>query len=261
MQFKTYAEKATVVLNWLRRPMSRAFLKAFFFTLLLLWIQSSGYGVFPLFLFICFSVYIFATPIARKFSGPITFLTLVSLSLLLPSRFTLMTPNLSHIFPGQVFAIVFGALCFMYVCVVCKAVSRTNRLYEIMHAGLLWGTSLLFITGQDGSHPVRTLIIGAILFFALTAEYLTQHGHSHRRVIRLSSMLLTLLLTEFAWGLRLLPLSPGYSAAVLTLLGVIGTSALEQYGRGTLRAHFVRYSLLVVLSVSILIALLTDWTI
>lgn len=261
MQLKPYAKKVTPILNWLRRPMSRAFVKALIFTLLLFWIQGNGYGAFSVFVFICFSIYIFTTPISRKFAGPVTFTTLVALSLLLPSRFTLMTPTLSHILPGQVFAVIFGILCFLYICVVCKVVARTNRLYEIMHAGLLWGTSLLFISGQDGAHPVRTLIIGAILFFALTAEYLTQHGHEHRRVIRLSAMLLSLLLTEFAWGLRLLPLSPGYSAAFLTLLGVIGTAALEQYGRGTLRAHFVRYSFLVLISVSALIALLTKWTI
>lgn len=261
MQLSTLLHKLTPLVAWMRKPMVRAFCKALVFSLLLFWIQAGEYGGFSVFLFLCYALYIFMTPVSRRFAGPITFGTLVALSLLMPSRFTLMTPTLSHILPGQVFALIFGALCFLYICVVCKVVANTNRWYEIMHAGLLWGTSLLFIAGQDGAHPVRTLILGAILFFALTAEYLTQHGHTHRRVIRLASMLLALLLTEFAWGLRLLPLSPGYSAALLTLFGVVSTLAFEQYGRGTLRAHFVRYALAVVALVVLVIALLTRWTI
>jgi len=245
------------------RPHIRAALKAIVFGLLLLNVQASEYSTFSVILFVGWSLFIFFTPVRRAFTAPIAWFTLVALALLMPSRFTLITPQWAphHVLPEHLFAIIFALLAYIFICIVLRIISHTPRWYQGLHAGLVWGTSLLFVAGQSGAHPIRATILGALLLYLLSTEYLKIHGQQHAQLIRFSSALIAMQFVELAWAVRLLPISIGYAAAVLSLIVVIGTSATEQYLHGTLRGPFLRYSAIIVLVTAILVASFSRWVI
>ncbi len=249
--------------TFLRRPPVRAGIKTLAFGLLLLNVQAQAFSVFSLLLFVSWSIYVFFTPVSRPFVGPIAWTTLVSLGLLMPSRFTLVTPHWAphHVLPEHLFALIFAVLCYIFLCVAQNLVAKVSRWYQGLHAGLVWGISLLFVAGQSGAHPIRATIIGAVLLYLLSTEYFKMHGEADKKLVRFASALIATQFVEVAWALRLLPISVGYVAAILALIAVIGTSASEQYLHGTLRGPFLRYSVIVVLATAVVIAMFSRWII
>jgi hypothetical protein len=239
----------------------RAVLKAAIFGLLLLYVQTADFSTFSITIFTLWSLYIFIAPIARRMRGPIAWLTLVCLALLMSSQFTVVTPQWAphRVLPEHLFAIIFGLLAYVFLCVTGTIVRQSQRWYQVLHAGLIWGVSLLYITGQSGAHPIRATIVGALLLYALTSEYLRIHGQQNARLIRVTSVLIALEFVEIAWVLRLLPLSLGYIAAALALLVVVSTSASEQYMHGTLRGPFLRYAAMIVVIAAVVVAMSTRW--
>jgi hypothetical protein len=241
------------------RPIS----KALVFGLLLLYVQASQYGAFPLMLFFAWSLYVYLTPVARTYTATTAWITLVCLSLLMPSRFTLVTPGWAphHVLPEYFFALIFAVLCFIYVSIAIGSIGYKERWYEVLHAGLVWGVSLLFTAGQAGMHPIRATIISAVLLGILAVEYLRMHGQKDGGVIRFSGVIVSMQFFQLAWAIRFLPLSAGYSSAILALVAIIGTSVTEQYLRGTLRGRFIRYAVSFLLMSAVFIALFSRWTI
>ncbi len=241
----------------------RAFTKAFVFGILLLNVQASEYSLFSLILIVLWALYVFFTPVQRTFAAPVAWLTLVALALLMPSRFTLITPQWAphHVLPEHVFAIIFAFFCYVFVCIALRIIKNAERWYQALHAGLVWGISLLFVAGQSGAHPIRATIIGAVLLYFLSTEYFKIHGQQAQSLIRFASALIATQFVEVAWALRLLPISVGYVAAVLAVIAVIATSASEQYMHGTLRAPFLRYSAIVLLVMVCIVGFFSRWII
>ncbi len=258
MLTKSYLE---TLRNFLNQPSVRAGLKAVVFGLLILNVQRAEYSSFSILIFLVWAFIIYVTPVQRKFTGLIGWVTLCGLALLMPSRFTLITPQWApyHVLPEHLFAIIFTVLCYLYICVAAKIFKSNFRLYQVLHAGLVWGTSLLFITGQSGLHPIRATIIGAFFLYGLTHEYFTTHGQKDLRLIRFAAGITAIQFVEIAWVLRLLPISIGYTAAALALLTVISTAITEQYLFGTLRSRFLRYSFFILVISVVLLGSLTRW--
>lgn len=244
-----------------KRPAVRVAVKAAVFGLLLLNVQSAGYSVFSLMIFVLWCVYMYFTPVSNRFIMPVALVVLISLSLLMPSRFTLVTPTWAphHVLPEHLFSIIFTALCYVFLAILLRATARRERWYELLYAGLMWGTTLLFVAGQAGFHPIRATIIGAIFVYALSVEYFKMHEITQMPLARLAAGLLALQFFELAWAVRFLPFSVGYAAAALTLCIVISAAAFEQYLRGTLRGRFIRYSLLAVLITAVVVAWFSRW--
>lgn len=239
----------------------RAIMRAVVFGLLLLYVQASGYSGFSLLLFISWSLFIYLTPVSRTYSGTIAWISLVSLALIMPSRFTLITPYWAPhpVLPEHVFAFIFAALCFLYTSITLGSIGYRERWYEVLHAGLVWGVSLLFTAGVSGMHPVRAMILGTVFIAALTIEYIRMHGQSSGKVIRFAGALLAMQFLQLAWAIRFLPLSVGSAAVLLALVVVMSTAATEQYLRGTLRGRFLRHALTLLVGASCAVALLSRW--
>lgn len=240
---------------------TRAIIRASLFGLLLLYVQASGYSGFSLLLFLGWALFIYLTPVSRTYSGTMAWISLVSLALIMPSRFTLITPHWAPhpVLPEYVFAFIFAALCFIYVSITLGSIGYRERWYEVLHAGLIWGVSLLYTAGANGLHPVRAIIIGALFIGALTVEYLRMHGQYSGRIARLAGILLAMQFLQLAWALRFLPLSVGSGAMLLAIIAVVSTATTEQYLRGTLRGRFLRHALTLCVVAGGFVALLSRW--
>ena len=237
--------------------------KAVLFGLLLLYVQGSGFAGWPTFLFVAVAIVCYAQPVSRAFSFGTSLFLIISLALLLTSRFTITLPVPMHTSAlGQfLFAAIFGFLFFILLGIKNLVLARRRQWYAVLFVALVYGISLLFFTSGITSSVWRGTVLLAFFTFLLFREYFIAQEHSKSRALLVTTLSLTLLTIELAWVINLLPLGFSKGASVLTLVSMMGAGITDRYVRGTLSARFLRLSFLLVIALVVIIFWSSRWVI
>lgn len=244
-------------------PITSVIFKAVLFGLLLLYVQGSGFAGWPTFLFVATAIVCYAQPVSKTFAFGTSLFLLISLSLLLTSRFTITLPVTMHASAlGEfLFAAILGFLFFILLGIKNVVFARRRQWYAILFVALIYGISLVFFTSGITGSVWRSTGLLAIFMYLLFREYFSAQDHPKSRALLVTSLSLTLLTIELAWVINLLPLGFSKSASVLTLLSIVSASITDRYVRGALSARFLRMSFLLVIALTAIIFWSSNWAI
>ena len=244
-------------------PLAPLILKGALFGLLLLYVQRTGFAPWPVFLFLLVTVVSYMQPVFRTFSLSTSLFLMLSLSLLLTSRFTITLPAAMHAsaFGELLFAGMFGSLFFVLLGIKNMVLVRRPQWYAVLFIALVYGISLLFFTSGVTSSIWQGVLLLGLFTYLLFREYFRVQDHAKSRALKVIGLCLTLLVIELAWVIGLLPLGFSKSASVLTLMTMMAAGITDRYLRGTLTARFLRLSLGLVVVLTTVIFLSARWTI
>lgn len=239
-----HAIRATKV-AWERSgPLTSVIVKALLFGLCLWYVQGSGFAFTPTLLFVAVAIVAYMQPISKTFTFSTSFFLVVTLALLLTSRFVITLPIRLHAgLAGELlFSAAFGFLFFMLLGIKNMALVRRREWHIVLFIALIYGISLLFFTSFTDLHPWRSVLLLGLFAFLLYREYFSVQEHAKSRALMLIALSLTMLTIELAWAISLLPLGFSKEASVLTLFAMMTAGATDRYLRGTLTARFLRLS-------------------
>lgn len=261
---KTYTASQYLAQQWRRGgPLVPLVVKALLFAVALLYVQQEIFSVWSLFVLLLVAVVSYMQPVFKTFTFSTSFFLLVSLSILLTSRFTITLPVALHAsFLGQLlFAVAFGFLFFVLLGIKNVVFVRRQQWYSILFIAMVLGISLLFFTSAGGVHPWRDTLLFMLFTYLLLREYFRAQEYAASRGLVVIALTFTAILVEAAWAISVLPLGFSKSASLLTLLGMMGASSIDRYIHGTLTGRFIRTNIVLLL---VLIGILfgsVRWTI
>lgn len=202
-------------------------------------------------------------PVFKAFTLKTSLIVILALAILLTSRFTIALPVALHASSlGQLlFSVVFGFLFFILLGIKNVILVRRREWYAVLFIALVYGISLLFFTGTTADHILRDLIFLAVFSYFLFREYFGIQEHPYHRALTVTTLTITVLMLELAWGISLLPLGFSKSASMLTLCAIILAGIIERYIRGTLTARFLRLTLVLFVTLVIIVFFSVRWVI
>lgn len=225
-------------------------LRAAIFGLMLWWVISASFAFFPSLLFIVVSSVLYAQPMFNTFELSISFVVLLLLAF-----FTSLALSAGAHSPFS-WALAFGVL--FYVLLGSKRVAFKHRFpwYLVLHLTLVYAAFLLFFSFQQpGWFLISSLLLWAVLTLLLR-EFFRFSRHQHSPRLRLIVNMISFVMVELVWAIRLLPV--GFlNAAGLALLSFY---LLEEMAQMQLSGTWNKKSLLINAGITSTLAVAILWT-
>jgi hypothetical protein len=244
-------------------PLTSIVVKGVLFSLLLFYVQGTGFATWPTLLFSAVALISYFQPIMKRFTFGTSLILLIALALLVTSRFTITLPVQLHAGTlGQlIFAAAFGFLFAILLGIKNIVLVRRRQWYTILFIAQVYSICLLFFTTLNPIPSWRGMLVMAACIYMLLREYWQAQDHSPSRALTVTTLAISLLSIEMAWVICLLPLGFSKAASLLTLTIIMAAGIVDRYVRGNLHARFLRNSLLLFLALVVIMFYSVRWTI
>lgn len=251
--------------RWLKAgPLTTAnAIKAVAFGLLLLYVQFSHFGAWPVIVFVGFALVAYVQPAVNGGALFTSLIALLTLSLLVTSRFVIVfsDPALASRLPTGIALFSIGFAFLFYILLGIKNllfVHRREWHYVLYLLLFYFICSVFFSAGFITAFGWKLLAFfaGAVL---LVREFLKFQEHTHNRLVALCSWIAAFIVTQAAWALSLLPLSFSMAASLMIVLIYTISEVLSRYLHNTLTARFLRWSSFAFVALFVIISLMAQW--
>lgn len=250
----TYVQKATDLLQ--RYILSKGFiaLRAVLFTLALIWAVIDT-DTFSLSVFILVSAVAYFKP-ANNSAGLLWLF--VVLVITAPKFIEALTDPVEPL--TILFSILFGFLFYIIIAVKKREVLRRQEWHYFTYLMLMY---VLYLQIFLGRATIGQFLLLFIALYLLTQEFFYNHkkegSQRSRRLIRVVSATVSLILLELVWITHILPLSTVQAATAVLVISFIIIELVFRYLQNELTVGRIKYYAVLAFIFTVIIAGTTTW--
>ncbi|PIR87771.1 MAG: hypothetical protein COU10_02775 [Candidatus Harrisonbacteria bacterium CG10_big_fil_rev_8_21_14_0_10_45_28] len=212
--------------------------------------------------FIVLALILYFNPLANARRLFFTFLFLLIFTFLITTKFAIDIPKTSAVYPSVAFAVFFAALFYLLIGIKQLLFIRRAQAYYLLYLSVLYQGFLLYFASEktDALPAIFKFLLLVLFLFHIIREFFRINNQSKTRFLTATVFSLTLVNLEIIWAISLLPIEFTSAASLATLFAFLSTETIRRYFQEELTAKFLRYSLLVSVSLFAVILAFSRWT-